>query len=344
MRHVARRSPVLAGVLAALLAVALLLGGGAAEARGVELTPIPPFGEPSWSPDSAWVAVPQESSIALVSADGERTRKLGRGKIGNLGFPCECAIAWSADSSRILFLSHPDPLEGDDSAGSIGLDGSVGPAALLGVPVGSDAWGPGDWPLFFVPNARTLDLPSGKLVGPTPDIWRLDSPQAQPQRILAAPGVEDALQLSPDGSRLLYFEGGRRGASLRVVGTDGSDPRVLVREVSGVAEAAWAPDGGEIALSNAGRDRRTHLYVVPAAGGRPRRIVDAETITAKPAWTPDGRWITYSTFAGEIRSVRPDGSGDRLLARFPGKEVRGLAWSPDGTHLAYSARRPPRSD
>lgn len=338
MKRAGSRHPLFAVLLAALLAVAILgCGAAASVARGVHLTPIPPFGEGTWSPDSAWIAVAQERTIELVSADGKKTKQLAKGKIGYLGFPCECAPGWSADSTQVLFLSHPALMEGDDSAASIGLDGSGLRTTPLGMPVGSVAWSPDGWPLFFVPNERTIDIPSGKHPGPAPDLWRLDSPEAVPRKILAAPGEEHSPQLSPDGSQLLYFESGRHGTSLRVVGSDGSDSRVLVRRVSGVAEAAWSPDGSQIALTNVDRNLPTRLYVLPSSGGRPRQIVDAQTVPAKPAWTPDGRCITYSTFAGEIRSVRPDGSADKLLARFPGKEVRGLAWSPDGTHLAYSA-------
>ena len=57
-----------------------------------------------------------------------------------------------------------------------------------------------------------------------------------------------------------------------------------------------------------------------------------------------GRWITYATYEGEIKRVRPDGSDKQEIAAFEGREVRNLMWSPDGDHLAYSAEEIVESD
>jgi Tol biopolymer transport system component len=140
---------------------------------------------------------------------------------------------------------------------------------------------------------------------------------------------------------------GERSSALWMANADGTGSRRLAGHLLGPSAAAWSPDGRRIALSTFSRkkgDRRCHLYVLSAAGGRLHQIVHEEILTNRPAWTPDGLWITFSTYDGEIRKIHPDGTGLQTIARLPGKEIRGLSWSPDGKHLAYTARPFPRSD
>jgi Tol biopolymer transport system component len=57
-------------------------------------------------------------------------------------------------------------------------------------------------------------------------------------------------------------------------------------------------------------------------------------------WAPDGRRFAYAD-RRDIWSVRPDGSGRRLLSR--GRKntiVVSLAWSPDGRRIAVVRQTP----
>jgi Tol biopolymer transport system component len=55
------------------------------------------------------------------------------------------------------------------------------------------------------------------------------------------------------------------------------------------------------------------------------------------SWSPDGSWLAYQSDRGTVRLVRPDGSGDHLLAT--GYSIDGAQaaeWSPDNTKLALA--------
>jgi Tol biopolymer transport system component len=339
MRRHRRALSVAAVVLAALAAAAT-----PALAKPPRLVHYSGFEEAAWSPDGSLFSIPTERAIEVRRAGGGG-KTIGSGRLGYFGFPCECSLGWLPDSSRILFLSHSEELEGDASVGEVAPDGGGLQLQALHVPVGDVGWGPAGFPAVFVPNERTF-TGHGKRVGPNPDLWLLDAFGAPPRKLLALRGEEVQPRFSPDGSRILFqlVESERR-SSLRVVGADGSGLRTLVRSLLGTSEASWSADGSRIAVETFSRqDRRAHVYVVAANGGRLRKLGDETVQSTRPAWSPDGAWIAYSNVRGQIREIHPDGTGARTLLSLPGEEIRGLAFSPDGSRLAYSARRAPHTD
>ncbi|MET0558427.1 MAG: hypothetical protein ABW065_07120 [Solirubrobacterales bacterium] len=339
--------------MATVLTVAAAAPGGSAQeaaGSGADKIRLPLFeGDNAvWSPDSQQIAVPEFKSIGLRGTDGRVQRRLRGTGIEYFGFPCEsCSVAWTDAGTRVQFLSHEEQYESDDwVVGSVAVDGSGEQHRSLGVPIGGATWAPSGWPLIYIPNARTITGVHGTRVGPSPDLWRLDSLHGKPRKLIESRVEEDDPLFSPDGTAITFMRERERSSSLWRASPDGTRVRRLVGNLLGPSAAQWSPDGQSIALSTFSRkgDRRCHLYVLPAEGGRLRQIVAEEILTDRPAWSPDGRWITFSNYDGEIRKVRPDGTGLQTIARLPGKEIRGLGWSPDGRRLAYTARVFPRSD
>jgi len=330
-----RRSRFRSPLAALLLGLAISASASAAPVAAEQLTRYS-GGSAAWSPDGSTLVVTAGDALEVIRMGEGRTR-IGAGRIGFFGFPCECPLGWSADGRLVLFLSHDEEIEGDASAGSIAPDGSALELDPLGRPVGDVAWSPAGFPLAFVPNARASSG-NGTRIGPNPDVWILDGLGTKPRKLFAERGVESGPLFSPDGSRILYQLSRGRSTSLRLVDADGSHRRVLVPDIYSEAEYSWSPDGSQVAVVTTSRhDRRAHLYVLPAADGKLRQLTREEVRKEPPAWSPDGSWIAFTTFGGAIREIRPDGSGAHILRALPGMEVRGLAWSPDGGRLAYSA-------
>jgi Tol biopolymer transport system component len=297
----------------------------------------------AWSPDSRQIAVPESKAITLRGIDGRVQRRLRGPGIGYSGLPpcSECSLDWTDDGARIQFVSHENEVEADAVVGSIAVDGGDEQRRSLEVSISAIAWAPTGWPLIYIPSSRIVGL-KGRQVG-NPDLWRLDSLYGEPRKLIESRVSEFDPLFSPDGTEIAFMRERESSSSLWKVSAEGANPQQLTGNLFGPSSASWSPDGRRIALSTYSRKRDNRgyrLYVLPADGGPLRQIVKEEIFPNRPAWTPDGRWITFSTYDGEIRNVRPNGTGLQTIARLPGKEVQGLSWSPNGKYLGYTARVP----
>jgi len=115
---------------------------------------------------------------------------------------------------------------------------------------------------------------------------------------------------SPDGRRLAY---GHAGA-LWVINSDGTGRKALTSYPT--SGAAWSPDGGRLAFEASGCTGLPGVFDIPAAGGPARPLFPA---SCRGTGAP--RAGMPRTRSGDLAArLRADGA---------------VAWSPDGTRLAY---------
>jgi dipeptidyl aminopeptidase/acylaminoacyl peptidase len=199
---------------------------------------------------------------------------------------------------------------------------------------------------FTVPEILSAPFPSGLVAAPTGDrvawvrnergvrnIWVAAAPGWQPRQVTDHDrdvGQDlSGLEFLPDGRRLLYGVGGspnRAGehpnpASL----ADGPEIALYVldtdtgRQVGlpGGSSRALSPDGSHLAFV---RGRTVHVAPIPPAPSAP----------SAPS-TPSSAALPASP--GDTA-----GAGDRVLFQARGG-LRSLAWSPDGSRLAFVSAR-----
>ncbi|MBI3973870.1 MAG: PD40 domain-containing protein [Chloroflexi bacterium] len=95
----------------------------------------------------------------------------------------------------------------------------------------------------------------------------------------------------------------------------------------------WAPTGEWLAFERTGEAQVRELWIVRASEEAARRVA-ALGPGQQADWSPPGDVLAYVT-QGSLFAVRAGGSQHQELAA-PGTGVQDVAWSPDGTQLAYS--------
>ena len=299
----------------------------------------------SWSPDGRWIAIPNRQGVLLRGVGGGKRKQLLAPPLRrHLGL-IPGRIGWAPDGSEVRYVTNVGP-SGRRGAWMtlVPTEGGETRQVPLGTSIVTNAWSPHGWPLVYSTGPYAIGG-GGRDIGPKAALWTVESPDSPPRLLLDLKGEEDAPEFSPDGKRLAFgFSPNERVLGLWVARSDGSHPRRLAGPLGSLAYR-WSPDGRQIALVAATMtgDRRQRLYVVDAGGGPLRKVSDDE-VDGEPAWTPDGRWITYATFEGNVKSIRPDGSGIHTIVDRDHEHVRDLMWSPDGEHLAFSAEEIVTSD
>ena len=135
---------------------------------------------------------------------------------------------------------------------------------------------------------------------------------------------------APGGKRVAFDAGTR----LAVMRSDGTGFRLLPQVTSDDGEPAWSPDGGRLVLSGVEEVAgESDLHVLDVATGRSRRLTSDGG--RSPAWSSRNR-IAFTRGGspsrpgtGAVYTLRPGGSGLRLLAR----RASNPTWSPHGTRL-----------
>jgi Tol biopolymer transport system component/predicted Ser/Thr protein kinase len=152
--------------------------------------------------------------------------------------------------------------------------------------------------------------------------------------------------LSPDGG-WVAFAGTEDGATWDVYlmnAGSGAPRRITTDSAAFMQDVDLSPDGSQIVYDRSDKSfTRPEIAIISSLGGSSKRIVN---IGFFPKWRPDGERIAYvvdgtwGSASGkfEFRSVKPNGSDDRLewvdtLDAYPF-----YAWSPDGESICYTRR------
>jgi len=195
----------------------------------------------------------------------------------------------------------------------------------------------------------------------------------KPVDLLGVPLQAD-VQLSPDGSRLLFtrtaadWEHDRTVTHIWMVGADGGVPVQMTNGEKGESAPRWSPDGASFCFVARRGGKEAQLWVQRADGGEAVQLSRHDTSVADPTWSPDGTRIYFTAAdalskedearrksSGDVISFDRDYQQEHLwfVAVADGAEQRvtegefsvgGYTLSRDGATLAYRAAPTPLFD
>ncbi len=183
---------------------------------------------------------------------------------------------------------------------------------------------------------RVLDVGTGQDVAIAITVPN-DGVAMRPARMAVERNIED-FALSPRGERALFVARG----DVFTAPIEHGPTRNLTRS-SGAHDkwARWSPDGRQVAYIS-DRSGEDQLWLTAQDGlGAPQQLTTGlEGMLYAPAWSPDGKQIAFSDKEGRIHVVTVADRRLRTIADEERGQVNDYAWSPGGSHLAFSLSHP----
>ena len=176
-----------------------------------------------------------------------------------------------------------------------------------------------------------------------PEIWGQRTKGGAQVRLYAAPGggLVSSPAWSPDGKRLAFVQGDRRGnTDIMVLDLATGHVRRLT-DGSGInTEPSWNPDGTQLAFTS-DREGSPQVYLMQSDGSNLRRLTNEGTYNASPAWSPNGAMIAYvSRFEGRFDLfIYKLGEGKAYQITNNVNTSESPAWSPDERQLVFTSNR-----
>jgi dipeptidyl aminopeptidase/acylaminoacyl peptidase len=123
-----------------------------------------------------------------------------------------------------------------------------------------------------------------------------------------------------------------------------------VYELVNCSDPRISPDGRRVAYTVTALDKelndyRGAIWVAPLDGSvEPRAFTSGERRDTTPRWSPDGRWLAFASNRGgdekqtaNLYVIPAEGGEARRLCDLK-ENVEAIAWSPDSTRIAFTAR------
>ena len=200
------------------------------------------------------------------------------------------------------------------------------------------------------PDGRYLSCVDGT----TGDLALLDLVTGKKRRLTHKASSAEQVEfsaISPDGKEVAYTwkqegKGGTFSTGMRLVGLDGSAPRVLYnRENLFGAPTDWSLDGKYILTALVKPDSTFLIALVTVADGSVHVLKTLDGRWPRNMkFSPDGRYIAYDfsqqqdSDNHDIFLLAADGSREIRLVEHPADDLL-LGWAPDGNHILFASDR-----
>ena len=140
----------------------------------------------------------------------------------------------------------------------------------------------------------------------------------------------------------IVFQSGRNGnLDIYSMNSDGTGQTCLTHSEAHDFNAAWSPNGRQIALTRTWDDEDFDIYVMDADGGNQRNLTQHPGINGSANWSPDGSRIVFTSDRANNFSnfvMNADGTNRWQVSEpIPHAGMFMMGWSPDGKKILYTA-------
>lgn len=145
------------------------------------------------------------------------------------------------------------------------------------------------------------------------------------------------LALAPDAKKLAFTA---HGEIFAASAKDGGEATRVTHTPGAEENLTWAPDSRRLAYTS-DRDGAWHLYTYDFASRSETQLTRTAANDVAPRWSPDGRRIAFFRGGLSLNVVDVATGAERQLvarastSRPPFVDERAIAWSPDGSMVAY---------
>jgi len=179
------------------------------------------------------------------------------------------------------------------------------------------------------------------------DLYVIDLATEEVRRLTTTGGVFGH-EWSPDGNSLVYTQESGTGSTIRLVGADGSDDRLVI-------EGSWpsfSPDGSRIMFTQGEFfEEPQSLAIVDLDSGLVTAVPLDLDNSSESMWSPEGDRMAFmsnpngyeggvATWDEEIFVALVDGSGVVRVSNRPGNDHWPPSWSADGRCLTWQGDDP----
>jgi TolB protein len=152
------------------------------------------------------------------------------------------------------------------------------------------------------------------------------------------PGMTFAPRFAPSGNRALLSMAKDGVTNIYEIDIHSMNKKAITNTADIDTSPSYSPDETKIVF-NSDRGGKPQLYVMNSDGSNPHRISFGDGRYATPVWSPRGDLIAFTKWGDGtgmfyIGVMRPDGSGERLLAS--GYIVESPTWAPNGRVITYT--------
>jgi TolB protein len=170
------------------------------------------------------------------------------------------------------------------------------------------------------------------------EIYEMRLDDGSVKRLTNVLGVENAPEVSPDGSRIVFtrWSPNTDQYQIMLMDRDGGNMENIPRILGW--DPTWSPDGKQVLFAS-DRSGTVQLHTVRVDGKNVKGITNLPSIRGRSDWSPDGQLIvTYSgpSWNRELYIMNADGSNVRQLTPSGGNS-QGPSFSPDGKWVAFTA-------